>query len=183
MRTSFTRVPQVCHLTFGADTGPDDPVNYRGSGQRRSNPADRTPGRCRQFEWCGRQSCEASITQHGSPLGRQPRDIDARGSESVCVGSPPLFETAVGHMDGEFAGLDITDVRASRAVTSTRLAEDAGQSGFILSIPDPIHEPSATTSEIGPRSFGRVQTQAATVPPGRVTRAISVSPSTGSVMK
>jgi hypothetical protein len=83
--------------------------------------------------------------------------------------------------DDELGFLDIVQTsRADQLRESPRRAPGRSDSSWC---PKPSSRTACQKAEIGERSPAWSQTHAATRPPDRVTRAISASPATGSVMK
>ena len=114
--------------------------------------------------------------------GVQRRDGLTHRSDAAEVGLPPLLERRVGDGHRHLGALDVAQARAledrtrPRAAALRRSAPRRGARGR----PRPS---AAQSGAIGSRRPARSHTVAPTQPPSRVTRAISASPATGSVMK
>ena len=147
-----------------------------------SDDAARRPGSRRDDERLLADPRPAGLAERFTMWFVEAGQVGAGRADAAGVGLPPLVERRcstsrrqLGPLDLAQAGrreqLDQVPSRAPASCDSSR-APGSSSSG---------RRPEEAERRLRPPAWS--QTQAATTPPGRVTRAISRSPATGSVMK
>ena len=175
-----------------AQHGATDAMRAAGSGtpprtaneprrRRVSDPSAGSPGDCGNSEWpLGKQRAATLAQGLERRLVQGPR-VRAGGPDAERERLPPFLEACVLAHAGDLPRLDVAQPRRREHLGEVPLA-GARQVRFVLDAGSSCRA-ARQNGESGARPPPKSQTHAATTPSGRVTRAISATPATGSAMK